>query len=226
MRLLLAEDEKELSRAVCAILEHSGYQVDAAYDGEEALGFVNNNSYDIMVFDIMMPKMDGIEVLQHIRENGDFTPVILLTAKTEIEDRVRGLDSGADDYLTKPFAMNELLARVRSITRRKKNYSASVLKIGSVTLDTEKQELCSENSVRLAGKETKLMEYLMQNFGKKLSTETIFNRVWVDEENVTPTIVWMYICFLQKKLYAINADIKINGEENGSFEIEKVKKDD
>lgn len=219
MKILLAEDEKELSRALTAILEHSKYSVDAAYNGIEALELAVNNAYDAMIFDIMMPKMDGIELLRHIRESGDHTPVIMLTAKSEIDDRITGLDAGADDYLSKPFAMGELLARLRSMTRRSTSYTPLKLTVGSVTLDTEEQEIRSENSIRLAGKESRLMEYLMQNAGKALSTDDLFAHIWSNDRNAEPKIVWMYICFLRNKLRAINADILIEGEENGSFTL-------
>ncbi len=219
MKILLAEDEKELSRALKAILEHSKYSVDTAYDGVEALKLSESNAYDAMIFDIMMPRMDGIELLKKVRESGNYTPVIMLTAKAEIGDRIIGLDSGADDYLTKPFAMAELLARLRSMTRRSTGYSPVKLRVGSVTLDTEQQEICSENSVRLAAKESRLMEFLMQNKGKALSTEELFSHVWGRDENAAPKIVWMYICFLRNKLAAINADVVIIGEENGSFTL-------
>ena len=219
MKILLAEDEKELSRALTAILEHAKYAVDAAYNGLEALELSENNAYDAMVFDIMMPKMDGIELLKRVRAAGNYTPVIMLTARSEIDDRIAGLDAGADDYLTKPFAMGELLARLRSMTRRSNNYTPLKLTIGSVTLDTEEQEIRSENSIRLAGKESRLMEYLMQNAGKSLSTEELFERIWGRDENAEPKIVWMYISFLRNKLRAINADLVINGEENGSFTL-------
>ena len=137
MRILLAEDEKELSRALTAILEHSKYAVDAVYDGLAAVESAENNAYDAMIFDIMMPKLDGIEALKQIRSHGNFTPVLLLTAKAEISDRIVGLDAGADDYLTKPFAMGELLARIRSMTRRAGDYTPKKLRVGSVTLDME-----------------------------------------------------------------------------------------
>ena len=222
MKILLAEDEKELSRAVTAILEHAKYAVDAAYDGEEALTLAENNAYDVMIFDIMMPKMDGIELLKRVRQSGNYTPVIMLTAKSEIDDRITGLDAGADDYLTKPFAMGELLARLRSMTRRSTSYTPTKLHVGSVTLDTEEQEMRSENSIRLAGKEARLMEYLMQNAGKSLSTEELFRHIWGKDENAGPKIVWMYISFLRNKLRAINADLVIEGEQNGSFSLHQT----
>lgn len=175
-----------------------------------------------MVFDIMMPKMDGIELLKRIRQSGNYTPVIMLTAKSEIDDRITGLDAGADDYLTKPFAMGELLARLRSMTRRSTSYTPTKLHVGSVTLDTEEQEMRSENSIRLAGKEARLMEYLMQNAGKSLSTEELFRHIWGKDENAETKIVWMYISFLRNKLRAINADLVIEGEQNGSFALHQT----
>lgn len=216
MRILLAEDEKELSRALTAILEHSKYAVDAVYDGLAAVESAENNAYDAMIFDIMMPKLDGIEALKQVRSHGNFTPVLLLTAKAEISDRIVGLDAGADDYLTKPFAMGELLARIRSMTRRAGDYTPKKLRVGSVTLDTEQQELFHENSIRLAAKETKLMEYLMLNEGKKLSTSEILTHVW-NGESTDEKIVWMYVNFLRSKLDSINADITIDGQQGGSY---------
>ena len=219
MKLLLTEDEKDLSRALTAVLTHSGYSVDTAFDGVEALELLKKNDYDAIVMDIMMPRMDGIEALHHIRENGDFTPVLLLTAKSEIDDRVTGLDAGADDYLTKPFAMKELVARVKSMTRRVDSYAPKHLKVGSVTLDIEKQEVTSENSISLALKEAKLLEFFMINENKELSTERIFEHVWKNDLAADKEVVWMYISFLRSKLQSINADIVINGEKNGSYTL-------
>lgn len=222
MRLLLAEDEKDLSRALTAVLTHTGYTVDAAFDGVEALEFLEKNDYDAIVMDIMMPRMNGIEALKHIRENGDFTPVLLLTAKSEIDDRVTGLDAGADDYLTKPFAIKELIARVKSMTRRNDSYAPKSLCVGSVTLNTEKQEVKSENSISLALKETKLLEFFMLNAEKELSTERIFDHVWKNDDSVTQDVVFMYVSFLRSKLRAINADIEIAGEKDGGYMLRKL----
>ena len=219
MRVLLAEDEKELSRALTVILEKSKYAVDAAYDGEEAWHLSEANAYDAMIFDIMMPKMDGLELLKKVRESGNYTPVIMLTAKSEVEDRIQGLDAGADDYLSKPFSMGELLARLRSMTRRNTGFMPDKLTVGSVTLDTGEDEMYSENSIRLSAKEARLMEYLMQNAGKAISTEDIFSHIWGKDDGVTLKVVWMYICFLKNKLMSINADISIEGTENGSFTL-------
>ena len=217
MKLLLAEDEKAMSMALVAVLEHSGYEVDAVYDGMAAVEKGSSNTYDCMIFDIMMPKLDGIGALKQLRNSGDTTPVIMLTAKAEVDDRITGLDAGADDYLTKPFAMAELLARIRSMTRRSTAFTPSKLAAGNVELDVEEQELSCKNAIRLASKETKLMKFFMLNMGKSLSTEAIFSHVWKDEEDVTEDIVWIYVSYLREKLTAIQADVEIIGEKNGSF---------
>ena len=215
MRLLLAEDEKEMSAALSAILTHSGYDVDAVYDGQSAVEKALSQSYDCMIFDIMMPKKDGVQALKEIRDKGDMTPVIMLTAKAEIDDRITGLDAGADDYLTKPFAMGELLARLRSLTRRSTSFAPSKLTVGSVELDVEELACC--NSIRLANKETKLMKFFMANVGKALSTAQIFDNVWGDEDDVDESIVFIYVSYLREKLEAVQADIEIVGERGQDY---------
>ncbi len=222
MKILLAEDETDLARALVAVLKHSGYDIDAVENGEEAVERTRQSAYDCMIFDIMMPKLDGIEALKRIRNSGNVTPVIFLTAKSEVDDRIAGLDAGADDYLTKPFAMGELLARLRSLTRRTGSYTPTKLSFGRVSLNVEDQELVSENSIRLAGREAKLMEFLMLNPEKKLTTEEIFAHVWEDEQDKGIEIVWVYISYLKSKLEAIDADICINGNEGGSFVLTKM----
>lgn len=217
MKLLLAEDEKALSDAECAVLRHFGYEVTAVYDGAAAVEAAAVGAYDCMIFDIMMPKMDGIEALRQIRAGGDVTPVILLTAKAEVDDRITGLDAGADDYLTKPFAMGELLARIRSATRRANAFTPKALQCGNVALNVEEQELSGKSSIRLGSRETKLMRFLMQNEGKEISTEEIFARVWDDEPEVGSGIVWMYISFLREKIDAVRGEIEIAGEQGGNF---------
>lgn len=219
MKILLAEDTEELNRATSQVLTMQGYEVDSVYDGEEAAKHALSDSYDCMIFDIMMPVKDGITALREIRATGDVTPVILLTAKSEVDDRVDGLDAGADDYLTKPFAMKELLARVRSMTRRSSSYTPTDLTLGSVRLSVSEQELSARNSIRLSNKESKLMEYLMLNADKELSTETIFSHVWQKEEveGEPEDAVWIYISYLRQKLMSINADIGIEGMKGGNF---------
>lgn len=173
MKILLAEDEKALSDAEVAVLRHFGYEVDAAYDGLSAWQMAEREAYDCIVLDIMMPKMNGIEVLAKLRESGSTVPIIMLTAKTEVDDRIAGLDAGADDYLTKPFAMGEFLARIRSMTRRANAFTPAALSAGGVTLNVEEQELSAESAIRLGSKETKLMKYFMMNAGKALTQEEI-----------------------------------------------------
>ena len=217
MKILLAEDERDMSAAVSAIVEHSGYEVDAVYNGLAAVEKAQESTYDCMIFDVMMPKLDGVEALKQLRDSGDVTPVIMLTAKAEIDDRITGLDAGADDYLTKPFAMRELLARIRSMTRRTVSYTPTKLSVGAVDLDIEEQQLSCKNSISLSNKETKLMKFFMLNVGKSLSTSIIFSHVWKDESDVDESIVWIYVLYLREKLEAVNADIKIEGDKGEDF---------
>ncbi|MCR4690090.1 MAG: response regulator transcription factor [Lachnospiraceae bacterium] len=221
MRLLLAEDEKEMSKAIRAVLEANGYAVDTAFDGVEAVELASQNAYDAMILDIMMPKLDGISALRQIRAGGDVTPVIFLTAKSELDDRVEGLDAGADDYLTKPFALKELLARIRSMTRRRGEYQTGSITLGAVTLKIEEGELSAENAVRLAAKEVRLMEFFMRSPEKEFSTQELFSHVWQDAQDQNKDIVWVYVSYLRSKLRAIDADLEITGEEGGSFALMK-----
>lgn len=219
MKILLAEDEKDLSSVLSAILIHSGYDVDCVYNGVMAVEKANINAYDCMIFDIMMPKMDGIEALTLIREQGNLTPVIMLTAKSEIDDRIAGLDAGADDYLMKPFSMGELLARIRSAIRRYNQFTPLILSLGSVTLDIEEQSLSCKSSISLNHKETKLMRLFMLNKNKILTTTYIFSHIWNDEDDTDENIVWIYISYLREKLSSIHADIQILGEKNQEFRL-------
>lgn len=221
MKLLLAEDEKDMAAALVAVLEHSGYEVDAVHDGKAALDLAQKGAYACMVFDVMMPLMDGVTALKELRAAGDMTPVLLLTAKAEVEDRIEGLDAGADDYLPKPFAMGELLARLRSLTRRAETYAPAELSLGSVKLDVEKQELAARSAVRLASKETQLMQLLMANAGKRVTTSEIYERIWQGTEEGTD-IVWVYISYLRQKLKAIHGDLAILGDQGGSYMICEV----
>ncbi len=219
MRILLAEDEKALSRAVATVLEKKGgYEVDAVYDGEAAVEKARENVYDVILLDIMMPKMDGITALSMLRKEGKTMPIMMLTAKAELDDRVNGLDAGADDYLTKPFQMAELLARLRSLTRRAGNYRPKTMCVGSVTLDVEQEELSSVNSIRLAKKEARMMGFFMANPEKDFTKEEIFGHVWMDEE-ADISAVWLYVNYLRGKLEAVAADITIVGTEDGPFRL-------
>lgn len=219
MKILLAEDEKAMSSALSAVLSHSGYEVDCVFDGQAAVDKVFNENYDCLILDIMMPKMDGITALKQIRNKAIYTPVIMLTAKSEIDDRITGLDAGADDYLMKPFSMGELLARIRSLTRRNNTFIPSVLSVGSVTLNIEDQNLSCKNSISLNNKETKLMKLFMLNQNAQLSTKQIFSQVWKNDFDCDENIVWIYISYLREKLEAINADIQILGNKGQDFNL-------
>ena len=224
MKLLLAEDEKSLSRAVKIILEKNNYLVDAVYDGREALEYLEADSYDGAVLDIMMPKMDGIEVLRRIREEGNTVPVLLLTAKSQIEDKVLGLDTGANDYLTKPFDKEELLARIRAMTRVRQSQGSSVLSYGDITLNLASCELASpKGSFRLAGKEFGMMELLMRDPGTLISAEKFLERVWGYETDADINVVWVYLSYLRKKLAALDSKVRIKATRNAGYSLEVEK---
>ena len=210
MRLLLAEDEKSLARAVSAILEKNNFSVDVVHDGADALDWLRAGNYDGAVLDIMMPKMDGITVLKTIRAEGNMLPVLLLTAKSEIDDKVEGLDSGANDYLTKPFAAKELLARIRAMTRATTAQPSSTLQFGNLTLDRATFELKSPSgSFRLANKEFQMLETLMANPKTLISTERFMEKIWGYDAEAEINVVWVYISNLRKKLAAMGADVEI-----------------
>lgn len=222
MRILLAEDERSLSRAVKALLEKNNYSVDAVYDGLEALAYLESGNYDGVILDIMMPKLDGIAVLQRLRERGDPIPVLLLTAKSEVADKVLGLDTGANDYLTKPFATAELLARIRAMTRKQEGQAGSRLAFGNIVLDQATFELSSPaGSFRLANREYQMMELLLRNPGQLISSERFLERIWGYDSEVELNVVWVYISYLRKKLHALHADIQIKATRNAGYSLEK-----
>ena len=221
MRLLYAEDEKSLARAVSTILTRNNYSVDVVYDGQSALDYLATGNYDGAVLDVMMPKLDGIEVLRRMRERGDSTPVLMLTAKSEIDDRVTGLDSGANDYLTKPFDMKELLARIRAMTRVPSVQQNKTLSFGQVTLDCASYDLSGpKGSRKLAGKEYQMMEMLMRSPGKLISTETFMDRVWGYDSEAELNIVWVYISMLRKELRSVGADVEIKTQRGVGYFLE------
>ena len=223
MRLLLCEDERSLSRAVEAILRKNNYSVDAVYDGRDALDYIVNGNYDGVILDIMMPIMDGIEVLKNVRSRGITTPILLLTAKSEIEDKVKGLDSGADDYLTKPFDTRELLARIRAMTRGGSVRADTALRFGNITLDLASYELSSPSgSYKLANKEFQMMEMLMQNPKKLMSTEAFMEKIWGFDSDSELSVVWVYISYLRKKLTALSANISIKAHRNAGYYLEEL----
>lgn len=224
MRLLLAEDEKELSKALCAVLKHNNYSVDPVYNGQDALDYGLCENYDAIILDIMMPKIDGLEVLRRLRENGISTPVIILTAKSEIEDRITGLDTGADDYLTKPFNMGELLARLRALTRRKGEFSPNLLSFGNLSLNRESFELSvGDSSVRLGNKEFQMMEMLLSNPARLISTEQFMERIWGYETEAEINVVWVYISYLRKKLTTLSASVEIKAVRGVGYTLEEIK---
>lgn len=223
MRLLLAEDEQALSKALRTILEKNNYSVDTAFDGQEALDYLEADNYDGVILDIMMPKKDGITVLQEIRGKGNLIPVLLLTAKSEVEDKVSGLDAGANDYLTKPFSSRELLARIRAMTRTQATQANSQLKFGNVTLDCATYELSTvSGSYRLANKEYQIMEMLMRNPKRLVSSERFMEKIWGYDTESEINVVWVYISYLRKKLIALHADVQIKVSRNSGYTLEEM----
>lgn len=220
MRLLLAEDERELSKALVSILKHNNFTVDAVYDGEAALEFLSAEVYDGVILDIMMPKKDGITVLKEVRASGNAVPILLLTAKAEIDDKVLGLDSGANDYLTKPFATAELLARIRSMTRRQGVAQDNRLRYGNIVLDRATYELsANENSTRLSNKEFQMMEMLMSSPKVAISVDRFMDKIWGWESDAEINVVWVYISALRKKLKAIGANTVITANRNVGYSL-------
>ena len=224
MRLLLAEDEHSLSRALVTILERNHYSVDAVYDGQTALEYLEAGNYDGAVLDIMMPRMDGISVLKALRKSGSTLPVLLLTAKGEVEDKVLGLDAGANDYLTKPFHSQELLARIRAMTRAPGPQTSSLLQFGNVTLDCATFQLSTPSgSLRLANKEFQMLELLMRNPRSLIPTERFLEKIWGYDSEAEVNVVWVYLSYLRKKLTALEADIQIKAARNAGYSLEEVK---
>lgn len=223
MRLLLAEDEQALSKALTTILQRNNYSVDVAYDGQEALEYLAADNYDGIILDIMMPKVDGITVLKEIRKKGILIPVLLLTAKSEVDDKVLGLDAGANDYLTKPFNSRELLARIRAMTRTQTVQANSKLQIGNVTLDRATYELSTPSgSYRLANKEFQMMEMLMMNPKNLISSERFMEKIWGYDSEAEINVVWVYISYLRKKLVALHANIQIKAMRNAGYTLEEI----
>lgn len=222
MRILLAEDERSLSRALVAIFQKNNYSVDAVYNGEDALLYLQAGNYDAAVLDIMMPKMDGITVLKKIRAAGSQLPVLMLTAKSEVDDKVLGLDSGANDYLGKPFDTKELLARIRSITRSQ-SVADTKLRMGNITLDRATFELSSPTgSFRLANKEFQMMEFFLSNPRRVISAERFMEKIWGYDTEAELNVVWVYISYLRKKLAALGADIQIKATRNAGYSLEET----
>lgn len=222
MKILLAEDERSLSRALIKILEKNNYNADAVYNGEDALTYLQSSNYDAAILDIMMPKMDGITVLKKLRAGGNTVPVIMLTAKSEIDDKVLGLDSGANDYLTKPFDTKELLARIRAMTRTQEATNSKIC-FGNITLDRASFELSSPSgSFRLANKEFQIMELFMSHPQHLFPTERLMERIWGYDSDAEINVVWVYISYLRKKLNALQANIQIKATRNAGYSLEEL----
>lgn len=223
MRLLLAEDEKALSNALVTILKHNNYSVDAVYNGQDALDYLQSGNYVGAILDIMMPKMDGISVLKAFRAKNKSLPVLLLTAKTEIDDKVLGLDSGADDYLGKPFDTKELLARIRAMLRRKSGEAVNTLSFADIVLNRSTFELSApRGSFRLGNKEFQMLEMLMLNAGNIISAEQFMERIWGYDSDTETTVVWTYISYLRKKLSALSDKTQIKAIRNVGYTLEKL----
>ncbi|MBR5270346.1 MAG: response regulator transcription factor [Anaerotignum sp.] len=221
MKLLYAEDEPALTEAVVDYLTYHKYIVDAVYDGADAYDYAITGEYDGIILDIMMPKRDGLEVLSDLRRNGCKTPVLLLTAKTQVEDRIRGLDAGADDYLPKPFDMGELMARIRAMLRRREEFHPDLLRFGDLTLNMQSGEIGVEKmSIQLPKQEYRLMEQLMLNHTMFLSTEDLLVKAWGYNTETDINSVWLYISYLRKRLASIDSKVEIISKRNVGYKLE------
>ncbi len=221
MKLLYAEDELAMSEAVVDILSYHNYMVDAVYDGETALEYASSESYDGIILDIMMPKLNGLDVLKKLRADGNRTPVLLLTAKADIDDRIHGLDLGADDYLPKPFAMGELLARVRAMLRRRETLLPDILTCGNLSLNPFSSELCVGRNIQdLPKLEYRLAELFMSNPNRVFSTEELLTRIWGYDTDAEIGVVWVYISYLRKRLAALGANVEIKAKRGVGYTLE------
>lgn len=223
MRILLAEDEPELNKALVAVFTKNNYSVDSVFDGEEAVTYLTEGDYDCAVLDVMMPKMDGITALKTVRKAGKTLPVLILTAKSEIDDRILGLDSGADDYLTKPFAVKELLARVRAITRRLTVAADANLTFGNCVLSRSTYLLSTPaGEARLTNKEFQMLEMLMSAPNQVVSPEQFMEKIWGFDSDSDIGVVWVYVAYLRKKLAAVHADVQIKALRNAGYTLEQI----
>jgi len=223
MRILIAEDETELAKGLKYLLEKNKFTADVVHDGAEALEYFRCRDYDVVVLDIMMPKVNGLEALRQIRESGSGVPILMLTAKAEIEDRVAGLEAGADDYLPKPFATSEFLARVKALSRRNAGYADACLTFGRVKLYCNRYELaCGPESVRLNNKEFQLMELFMRNPHFVFSAAHLMDKIWGQDSEADINVVWTYVGFIRKKLKGLHADIEIRTARGAGYSLEEI----
>ena len=221
MRILIAEDDPKLRKSLVHIFEHNHYAVDSVDNGVDAFEFASTDAYDGLVLDIMMPGIDGVTLLQKLRSNGITTPALFLTARTEIHQRIEGLDAGADDYLPKPFSTQELLARVRAMLRRKDNFTPDLLHVGTLTLNRSTYELqCGGKILSLSGKEFQVMEMLMLHLGQILTAEQIITHIWGWDASVDTSVVWVHISNIRKKLDALGAPVSIRFVRNAGYVLE------
>lgn len=221
MKLLVAEDDPKLLKSLVHILEHNRFSVDGVSNGEDALEYGQTGEYDGLILDIMMPGLDGLQVLQTLRRNGIKTPALFLTARTEISQRVEGLDVGADDYLPKPFSTAELLARIRAMLRRKDTYLPDLLAIGSVILNRSTYQLVFQDKIQtLSGKEFQILEMMMQAPGTIIPTDRFITHLWGWDTNVDTSVVWVHISNLRKKISAIGAPMEIRFIRNAGYVLE------
>lgn len=223
MRILIAEDETSTARALKLLLEQAKFSVDIAYNGNDAWDFISNTTYEVIILDIMMPGKNGLEVLSLIRRNHISTPVLMLTAKGEVEDKVLGLDSGADDYLPKPFSTAELIARVKALARRSENYSDSVRKIGNLELDSNRYEMrVGTKSATLTNKEYQLLELFILHPGFVFSTEHLMEKIWGFDTESEIDVVWTHIGFIRKKLRSLDANVEIKTIRGAGYSLEVI----
>ena len=221
MKLLIAEDEQDLAEALTAFFEKNQFTVDAVPDGQEAYEYASSGGYDAAILDVMMPKLNGVEVLRRLRAEGFSAPVMMLTAKAEKDDRVEGFDAGADDYLPKPFAPDELLSRVRALLRRAGAYTPTVLRFGGLTLDCSAGLLsCGTESVRLSGREFQVMELLMRSPRQLFSADKIMERVWGWDSDAEISVVWVHISNLRKKMKAIGSSASVRAVRGMGYLLE------
>ncbi len=221
MKLLIAEDEQDLAEALTAFFEKNQFTVDAVPDGQEAYAYASSGGYDVVILDVMMPKLNGVEVLRRLRAEGFSAPVMMLTAKAEKDDRVEGFDAGADDYLPKPFAPDELLSRVRALLRRAGAYTPTVLRFGGLTLDCSAGLLsCGTESVRLSGREFQVMELLMRSPRQLFSADKIMERVWGWDSDAEISVVWVHISNLRKKMKAIGSSASVRAVRGMGYLLE------
>lgn len=221
MKLLIAEDEQDLAEALTAFFEKNQFTVDAVPDGQEAYTYASSGGYDAVILDVMMPKFNGVEVLRRLRADGFSAPVMMLTAKAEKDDRVEGFDAGADDYLPKPFAPDELLSRVRALLRRAGAYTPTVLRFGGLTLDCSAGLLsCGTESVRLSGREFQVMELLMRSPRQLFSADKIMERVWGWDSDAEISVVWVHISNPRKKMKAIGSSASVRAVRGMGYLLE------